>query len=239
MDIPLLITSAIQPPPNVRFLRMTNPVRRKLITKAALFFWVAKGIKQVVVADATSSKVLSEEDVAELTELGVAVEQISYAQDTTGLLQKGKGYAEGRLLEFALANSRLLAGATHFYKSTSKTFVRNFAEIHNMIANNPIDIMFWKHVELRDLARHWADSRFYFTSQAFARNHLLPAYLRSDDQVAACEAYLWEALNKNAETGLAVRPFVHGIEGHSDKDYFDQPLGVLDANWQCWFLRKP
>jgi hypothetical protein len=238
MDIPLLITSAVQPPLNMPFLRLTDPTKRKLVTKAALLFWVSKGVKRIVVADATNRTVLSDEEIAEMRQLQVETEQISYPQDVPRLLEKGKGYGEGRLIEFAIANSRILGSATHFYKSTGKTFVRNFGEIHNMIVRNDFDVMFWKRVEPQHLMQPWADCRFYFTSKTFAREHLLPAYLRTDDKVAACEYHILQELNRTATTGLAVRPFVHGLEGGTDQEYFDQSLGTLDTSLQCWAIRR-
>lgn len=238
MNTPLLITSAIEPPQNVPFLQLKDPIKRKLITKAALLFWVAKGVKQIVLADATGRKALSDEEVRELDSLNVETEQISYAQDVARLIDKGKGQAEGRLIEFALDNSRLLGGATHFYKSTGKTFVRNFADINNMILRNSFDVMFWKRVEPDSLTQPWADCRFYFSSKDFARKHLIPAYLRTDDKVAACEYHILQELNRTATTGLAPRPLVHGVEGGTDQDYFDQSLGILDTQLQCWAIRK-
>lgn len=238
MNIPLLITSAIQPPQNVPFLRLTDPVKRKLITKAALLFWVAKGVKRIVVADATGRAVLSDEEVAELQSLQVETEQITYPQDVAGLIERGKGYAEGRLIQFAMENSRILGSATHFYKSTGKTFVRNFIDIHNMIVRHSFDGMFWKRIEPHNFMQSWADCRFYFTSRDFAREHLIAAYLRADDRIAACEYCIQQELNLAATTGLGLRPLVHGLEGGTDQDYFDQPLGVLDTNMQCWTIRK-
>lgn len=238
MNVPLLITSAIQPPPNVPFLQLTDPLKRKLATKAALLFWVTKGVRRIVVADATGSKLLSDEEVAELRSLQVETEQISYAQDVARLIEKGKGYGEGQLIEFALRSSQLLGEATHFYKSTGKTFVRNFADIHNLIVRNSFDVMFWKRVEPHILMQPWADCRFYFTTVDFARRHLLPAYLRTEDKVAACEYHILQELNRTATTGLALRPFVQGLEGGTDQDYFDQSLGVLDTQLQCWAIRR-
>jgi hypothetical protein len=238
MNVPLLITSAIQPPPNVPFLQLTDPIKRKLATKAALLFWVMKGVKRIVLADATGGTALSEAEVAELRTLQVETEQISYAQDVARLIERGKGYAEGQLIEFALRSSQILSGATHFYKSTGKTFVRNFADIHNLILRNSFDVMFWKRVEPHTLMQPWADCRFYFTSMDFARQQLIPAYQRTDDKVAACEYHIMQELNRSATTGLGLRPFVCGVEGGTDQDYFDQSLGILDTQLHCWAIRR-
>ena len=239
MTIPLLITSAIQPPRNVQYLELTDPVKRRLITKAALLFWVANGVKSIVVADATGAKVLNDEEAAELRTLQVELEQISYAQDIARLTEKGKGYGEGRLIEFALDHSRILGAATHFYKSTGKTFVRNYADISNMIAANSIHGMFWKYVDPLSLMKPWAECRFYFTPKDFAREHLIPAYLRTDDKVATCEYHIFEELQRVATKRLAPRPLVYGLSGGDDRISFDQSLGALDTNLPCWVLKKP
>jgi len=238
MNTPLLITSAIQPPQNVAHLQLTDPIKRKLVTKAALLFWVAKGVKRIVVADATNREVLSTEEVAEIQSLQIEIEQISYAQDTARLLEKGKGYAEGRLIEFALDHSRILGSATHFYKSTGKTFVRNFIDIRNMINQNSVDGMFWRSADPLYLMKPWVDCRFYFASKDFARRHLIPAYLKTDDRVGACEHYVWQELNRAAVVAFAPRPLVYGVCGATDQDYVDESLGALDMKLECFVLRR-
>lgn len=158
---PLLITTAIQPPEGIPFLSMTNSIKRKVLSKAALYYWVGKGVTRVVIADATNCLLLTEKELEELALLGVTVEQIQYSQDVERTRAKGKGYAEGKLIEFALENSNLLGETAHFYKSTGKTFVRNFAPIESIIQNSKIDSLLWRHFESEGVSRPWADTRFY------------------------------------------------------------------------------
>jgi hypothetical protein len=239
MNPPLLITSAIFPPLGVPYLGLTNPIKRKLVAKAALIFWITKGARQIVVADATGATLLSDEEVAEMQSLKVDVEQISYAQDSARLAERGKGYGEGRLIEFAMENSRILGGNANFYKSTSKTFVRNFVDICKIIEQNPIDCLFWKKVDPQHQLMQHIDCRFYLTSKDYARHHLIPAYLLADDRVnAPCEQFIYAELTRSAKAAFAPRPLVHGVAGLDDQDYFDQSLGALDTGAPCWVVAR-
>ena len=221
------------------YLNLTDPIKRKVVTKAALVFWITKGARQIVVADATDAKVFSDAEVAEIQSLQVDIEQISYQQDATHIVSKGKGYGEGRLIDFAITNSRILGNSTHFYKSTGKTFVRNFADIRKIIDDNQIDCFFWKKIDPQHLMIPHLDCRFYLTSKQYARQHLIPAYLRADDEVnAPCEQFLYETVSRTTTAGFAPRPFVHGLAGLNDQDYFDQSLGALDMASPCWVLKR-
>jgi len=231
---PLLITSAINPPEGVPFLRMTNSVKRKILTKAAFYYWIAKGFKRIVIADATNSILLDEPELDELTTLGVVVEQIQYNQNPERTVAKGKGYGEGRLIEHALENSDLLGNSSHFYKSTGKTFVRNFLAIDTLIQKEGFDTLVWRHSESGDFSKPWADARFYFSSIDFALAHLIPSYLESDDNISACEFHMFQELNRTCHYTRSLRPLVHGFAGGTDAEYFDEPLGYLDHNYPCW-----
>jgi hypothetical protein len=213
---------------------MTLPARRKILSKAALYYWIGKGITQIVVADATGTPLLSESELGEMVDLGVTFEQIIYSQDVERVKSKGKGYAEGRLIEYALENSQLLENSSHFYKSTGKTFVRNFEAIKLALQPMTINAIFWRHNDKGDLGRPWADTRFYFTSVDFAVSHIIPSYLESDDNFSACEFHVFNELNQTCQTTKSLRPQVCGFAGGSNEEYFDEPLGYMDFHYPCW-----
>jgi hypothetical protein len=238
VNTPLLITTALNPPEGIPFLKMTDSSRRKILSKAALYNWIGKGVTHIVIADATDSCLLSESEISELSLMGVVIEQIRFQQDIHRTRLKGKGYGEGRLIEFALENSRLLEDATHFYKSTGKTFVRNFKTIQSMVGDNTMDLIFWKYPDIENFARTWADTRFFFTSVDFAVQHLIPSYLESSDESTACEYVIFHKLNEHCIPAAAQRPLVCGFSGGLDAEYFDGTLGYLDLNFPCWHLPK-
>ena len=108
MHSTVLITTANEPPNNVPYLKMTNIATRYLTAKASVFFWAACGVERIVIADATGTSLLNQEDVQRLSQMGVMVEQISYFQNEDLIKAKGKGYGEGELIKFALENSTFL-----------------------------------------------------------------------------------------------------------------------------------
>jgi hypothetical protein len=235
MTTTLLITTAVNPPPGIPYLALTNPSMRALSSKAALYFWITKGLRKIVIADATETQLLTDHELRDIVALGVQIEQLAYAQNVDEVRARGKGYGEGKLIEFALHNSALLKTETRFFKSSGKTFVRNFREISGVIDTHRISTIFWKGSVGDDLWKSWADARFFYTTKDFALKHLVPCYLQSDDKSAACEFQICEMLSRTASFGYAVRPLIHGLSGYAGEDYPDISLGFLDSNFPCWF----
>lgn len=235
----VLITTANNPPDGMPYLEMKDPVMRTIAAKAALYFWVSQGIEQIVLADATGTNLLTEQEEAEIDKSETRVEQISYRQATEDIVKKGKGYGEGRLIEYAINNSELLAREQHFFKCTGKVYVRNFPSIAETIKTNNISNLFWRYMGDGSSTQPWADCRFYFTSKSFAKSHLLPAYLESDDNAYAyCESQIYEALNRNMKAHRGHRPLIAGYAGATGQTYFDSSLGTLDYNFPCWLTQR-
>jgi hypothetical protein len=235
----VLITTANNPPAGVPFLQMTDPVMRTIAAKAALYFWVSQGIEQIVLADATGTNLLTEVEAAEIDKSETRLEQINYEQANEDVVKKGKGYGEGKLIEYAINNSELLAREEYFVKCTGKLYVRNFPAIAGAIKANNLSGVFWRYIGDGTSTLPWADCRFYYTSKKFARSHLIPAYLQTvNDAEAACEFYIHEALERNMKIGRAVRPFVAGYAGVTGEAYFDASLGSLDYNFPCWVTQR-
>ena len=235
IPVTLLITTANNPPVGLPFLSMTNTTSRRIAAKAALYFWASYGVANIVLADATGSDLLSDAELDELQTFGARIEQIHYQQDSETISKRGKGYAEGKLVEFAVLNSRLIAQSGAFFKITGKTYVRNFLDIYKLINEFKVSTMVWKFTEDGEFTMPWADCRFYYTNKETALEHFVPAYLEADDTVASCEYFIFSYLERNLSKGKAPRPLVTGFSGNTDKLYPDINLGYLDLNFPCWF----
>ena len=236
----VLITTANNPPDGMPYLEMKDPVMRTIAAKAALYFWVCQGIEQIVLADATGTNLLTEQEEAEIDKSETRVEQISYRQASEDVVKKGKGYGEGRLIEYAINNSELLAREQYFFKCTGKVYVRNFPSIAATIKTNNISSLFWRYMGEDGSSREpWADCRFYYTSKSFAKSHLLPAYFESDDSARTyCEYQVHEVLNRNMKAHRGHRPLIAGYVGATGQTYFDSSLGSLDYNFPCWLTQR-
>jgi hypothetical protein len=238
MFTPILITSAIAPPANTPMLRMTDSTMRSITTKAAIFFWVGQGQKSIVICDATAASVLSPEELATIGKLGVAIEQLAYQQDDALLAQRGKGFAEGQLIKFAVENSRLLRQSDYFFKCTGKMFCRNFAAIGNLIARNNIANMFWKLFESSLVDRNLVDARFFYTSISDFQRLILPAYEQATE-TSILEYHLSLSLDSQLQRGTSFRPQLSGFSGLSGNQCQESYLGDLEISYPCWYSLKP
>lgn len=227
---PILITTASAPPDGVYDLKMTNVSKRIITAKAGVFFWAALGASKIVIADATGQDLLNEADLQLLHQMNVLTEQIHYNQDDALIIKRGKGYGEGRLIQFALENSQFLQGANGFFKCTGKMYCRNFPEIFSMIEQHNITNIFW-----RDAFDYITDTRFFYTSKRFAEQILLPAYTNVDDRNGNfSEVVLTKAVHEHLRQEASTRPILSGFSGGFDQPCFDLSLGYLDQNFPCW-----
>ncbi|MDR3220733.1 MAG: hypothetical protein LBU46_01815 [Candidatus Accumulibacter sp.] len=231
----VLITTALRPPDAMPFLEMKNVAARTIATKAAIFFWAAQGIKNLVIADATDSIVLNEEEIILLEQMNIDIEQIRYAQDTALVCKMGKGYAEGKLITFAIENSHLLARNESFFKCTGKILCRNFPAIEVLIKNNNLSGLFWKYVGSSNASAF--DTRFFYVSKDFFREFLTMGYIMSSDSERKfVELTCAAILNESCFLGQATRPLLSGFEGGTNAQHGEAALGEPD-HIPCW-IRK-
>lgn len=237
MSPTILITSAISPPSNTPTLRMTDSNMRSITTRAAVFFWVGQGLQRIVICDATGTSVLSPDELATIRKLGVSIEQLAYQQDDVLLAQRGKGFAEGQLIKFAVENSQLLGRSDAFFKCTGKVFCRNFAAIWDLIARNNIASLYWKLSEGPPLDRNLVDARFFYTSRSDFHRLLLPAYEQSTE-TRILEYNLLLGLDAQLQRGTSLRPQLSGFAGGTGNQYPESYLGDLEVSYPCWYSLK-
>ncbi|MFL9878036.1 hypothetical protein PQR63_06590 [Herbaspirillum rhizosphaerae] len=234
MSSTVLITTANDPPNGMMFLTTTDSATRRITAKAAVFFWAIQGVEKIVIADATGTTLLDENEMSMLNQMNIEVEQLHYFQDDETVKQKGKGYAEGMLMQFAMQNSEILKKETGFFKCTGKIYCRNFAQILHTIRTNHFKNIFWTNIDESGATRGWADTRFFYTSIDFFNEYLLPTYLSSDDNVAAIESLCFHLLSTRLPSIKTVRPLLVGFCGGTGELYMDSSFGELDTNFPSW-----
>lgn len=216
---------------------MTNSARRLVTTKASVFFWAAAGVDNMIIADGTNTPVLTPEDIRLIEDIGVNIEQLCYRQEERILFEKGKGVAEGELIDFALRTSTLLSKAEFFYKCTGKLFCRNFAEIHLLLAKNNLRGIFWQEKILSNTPLG-VDTRFFYTSKAFFQETLLASYRQSNDfESRPVEIAITETLNRHCKYQRSKRPLLTGFSGGHNRQYREVTYGDLDSRYPCWVAR--
>ncbi|CAM8351767.1 hypothetical protein MCESTEHM2_00879 [Candidatus Methylopumilus universalis] len=230
----ILITSAINPPQGVPYLKMSDFSSRYLSTKASIYFWGVSGIKRIVVVDATAKNLLISSDLDHLNNIGVEIEQLNFSQNASLVQLRGKGYAEGCIIEYALKNSTFLNQTESFFKCTGKIYCRNFDIILKNIVSNNAKLAFWRNIQKSFYPNPWADTQFFFTSREFCENKLLPIYFNATDQVGPVEADICKLLNQTVPQSISQRPLLVGFSGYTGREIAEPSFGQLDMYSPCW-----
>jgi len=231
---PVLLTTAISPPANFPLLKMTDASSRLIATKASVFFWALQGATRIVIADATGANVLTDDDIVDLNNMNVQVEQIKYQQNIDEIISRGKGYAEGKLLAFALANSAMIKSSKSFFKCTGKVYCRNFKSVIGLIETNNISSIFWRADNFQD---DLVDTRFYYCEKKLFLEKIFPAYETSNDFLGPtgyAEACCYKAVHAHLRPVRAVRPLLSGHSGSTSEQYQELSFGDFDNMFPCW-----
>lgn len=209
----LLITSAIQPM-TALYMSVTDPARRLLAVRGAIYRWIDRwDIRNVVIVDGSNRKPLNDDDLALFGQLGVRVEQIAYAQSLDKLQRYGKGYGESEAMDLAVDSSALLKEAGSFYKITGKQFVENFREIEAVLQAHDVRAIFYR-VGIRDQVFPRIDTRFFYTSLDFYRDCLRGAWAQIDDmQGRPIEKVYFDLVSARLRSASTHRPIVSGLAG--------------------------
>jgi hypothetical protein len=237
MNPTVLITCAINPPPGIKYLNLSDPAQRLITTKCSVYFWASIGIKKLLIVDSTSTSVLDENELETLKITGIDVEQITFQQKDEDIIQKGKGYAEGKLIEFALNHSRILKNETSFFKSTGKVFCRNLPKIINLISSSEVKSIFWSLFEHDKF--NTVDTRFFYASIEDCRTILLPIYdSLNETTIGKCiEETLTIYFDQLLIKGRSLRPQLSGFAGGHGKQWEETHLGDIENSFPCWFKK--
>ncbi|MBC7955508.1 MAG: hypothetical protein H7Y33_06540 [Cytophagales bacterium] len=125
---PLLLTAAITPGA-VPFVAVADGQERAIQYFCALISWIrSSGAKNIVLCENTATEVDFTVLVELAQSLGKDLEVLKFSGNSEAQ-RYGKGYGEGKIIEYAVDNSRLLARATRFYKATGRLFLPAFDRV--------------------------------------------------------------------------------------------------------------
>ena len=126
-----IITGTIRPSDQVNQLVLTNEDERFSQYEMGLRFLLNTGAFSKVVFCENSNygteKLYHLKDLAKKN--GIELELLSFQGDTVQTAIHGKGYGEGEIMAYVLANSRLAAAADFFVKITGRMQIDNIREI--------------------------------------------------------------------------------------------------------------
>jgi hypothetical protein len=217
MATTLLLTTALNPPKGVHVLKLSDYESRFLLTKASAFFWSMAGIEKLVICDSTGALLLSDEEFLMIEKLGIQVEQICFKQDEKLIRQRGKGFAEGQLINFAINNSKTLKNVETFYKCTGKVYCCNFKSIDHLIKSHRIKNIFWGSDNPA-----FVDPRFFYITKEYFITQVYACYQKAyDSKNQIIEELLFQDLSTDLAPHHSLMPLLSGFSGGTGLHYLD------------------
>jgi hypothetical protein len=175
IDLPILITSAIQP--SASFTALQDAQARLQATEDSLRAWLQLGAHRVVICDGSGFSLDNRFQAAISGFRGIQIETLTFRNDAESVGKFGKGFGEGQIVAHALANSQLIKAASTFAKCTGKLWVEN---CHAVLANRSTPFLADATGGLFNPGM--LDTRFYVSDVAFYRQWLLHSHERVRDQ---------------------------------------------------------
>lgn len=217
----LLLTGCIHPTSNIKKLAIKSPEERRKQTLTAIDFFIRKTkIKRIVYCDNSSSK--KENGLEDLAhQYKKEFEWISFQGNTTKTQEKGKGYGEGEIIEYAINHSQLLAKSKMLMKLTGRFYVKNIDFILFFLSSR---------YSYLDYHAGYIDTRCYIVQKPDYLNFLLHAHENVNDE----QKYYIENVFYNIATSCngVFHPFpvvcnIIGISGSMGTVYYDGQIKLF------------
>jgi hypothetical protein len=213
----LVITSCIYTTAPYTFL--TDPgERKKQYTDSIIFFIKKSPFKRIVVCDNSGFNYPdSLNDLAR--EHNKQLELLFFHANNELVSQYGKGYGEGEILAFVLANSLLIGQSESFMKITGRLKLLNVEPLLRRLDEGenyfmPLSLLRPRFM-LPGPARRCVDVRVYYTTKTFFKDHLLDAYKNVRDRNTFFLEHAYHQAMVNAAGQVKCFPVAPEITGMS------------------------
>lgn len=151
---------------------------------------------------------------------GKKLEILTFEGNYPIIQNKGKGYGEGEIIEYALKNSTLLKDCHSFYKLTGRLAIKNFDQI---VDSTKVENAFiWRHKVIYQMKTDYVETFFYKVNKEFYTTRLLHAYKEVDE---INHLYIEHLFNERLKK-LKIRSFryplqIIGNSGSSGRPYIE------------------
>lgn len=204
----LLITATIDAK-KTPYVAINNTKERLFEYLCSLIAWIKLTSIKTIVFCENSNTDYNFDNIIELAESHEKTLEILKFNEKSSQ-RYGKGYGEGKILEFAMFNSKYLnKNNVNFYKITGRGFIKNFEEIRNLHIDKPNvfnapsfnlnayydrssfnKLLYWFIFEVKFAIktkrfhnpRHTITTRFYKSNVNFFKENLLDSYKKVYDQ---------------------------------------------------------
>lgn len=154
----------------------------------------------------------------------------------------GKGYGEGEIVKYAIANSAYLKESEFFAKCTAKLWVDNFFECLKCWNGTFLCKGYFSDVfSFRKTRFSYIDTRFYLVNKSFYLDNLDSAYLNVDGKIGLSLEHCFRdvVLKKGYKQILFnVPPVICGVGGGSGKYYKNNLKRRIKEVIRLWFVKR-
>lgn len=170
----LIITGTIFPAKDIYMLAVKDPYeRREQYRKCIRFFIEQSKVRNIVFCENSGASI--DEELLELSRVyGKKFEWLSFSGDSMQVAEKGKGFGEGEIMNYALSHSAILKKCNYIIKVTGRLIVYN---INFLLRIAKINENYFKIEAEKNI-----DTRFYMIDKQVYINNLQYAFLRVDDR---------------------------------------------------------
>lgn len=202
----LIVTGCMTPQSGVKNLVISDPEIRKQQYMESLQYYINNTeIKNICYCD-NSLAPCNEELIKIANDKGKRLECISFQGDTEKVAEKGKGYGEGDILDYAIKNSRLIEETDVLIKVTGRLRVMNMRAILRMAARE------YSYFEMH---HGYVDSRCYIVKKKDYVKYLSGVKERVQDGSGYyIEHVLFDEINSHSDRFHPL-PFALNISGMS------------------------
>lgn len=215
----LLLTATVQPNLNTPFLAIKDQTERLEQYIDCIHFFLDKSrITDIVLCDNSNiDSCLFSDVIAEANMKKKKLEILSFRGNADKVIQFGKGYGEGEIVNYAIKNSTLIKKNGYFLKITGRLKVNNIDDLVERLKYNKIYI---NRSETKE--RKYANTRLYAMSSADYDTYFSKVHLNVND---ASSYYLENAFrdcivtNKISTYNFPVFPRIIGYSGSTGAKY--------------------
>lgn len=214
----LLITATIFPQEN-RYVYLKNPKERlRQYIDSVKFYIIKTKIKEIVFCDNSGYAFKKEELFSLADKYHKKLEIIQFVGNQYKIMNYGKGYGEGELIEYALKNSSILHRADYFIKVTGRLKIKNIDEIRGKLDFSKI--YFNKNINKQQSI----DTVLYCISKETYNKWFLYAYKQVCDKKGRYIEHVFKDIIENNRLHVyntPYYPYIDGVRGTTGKRYQD------------------
>jgi hypothetical protein len=158
----------------------------------------------------------------------VEIECLNFTNDTIKTRERGKGYGEGEIINYAISNSFILSESEYFSKCTSKYWVENYLDcvgVFNGYFN--CDFNYVSHSLCKVVN---CDTKFFIVKIEYYNRYLGNCYQTVDDFSGYfLENAFFDIIYANKLRGVLIKisPRIYGFQGSSGQFYMRNKEGLL------------